>query len=176
MDSPFQGARKAEFSSPPPPLYIHYLPKGEIRSAWRSAEAPYSGPRRPRGAKKAGMIYQRKVEAWPGWTGVGGIELSPWFCFTDGSRERHYCQPDLLIFHKDLLIVGEIKIRWTADAWWQLRKLYLPVLSKVFPGRILAPLCVCRSFDPAVVFPEPAVLRGSIPECDPETFNVLLVP
>lgn len=178
MDSPFRAAGNSEagFSSPPPPLYIHYLPQGEIREAWRSAEPAYRGAPRGRGAKKAGRIYQRQVESWSGWTGAGGIELSPWFCFIDGSGKRHYCQPDLLVFHNSTIIITEIKLRWTCDAWWQLRKLYLPVLAKVFPNHSLVPLCVCRSYDPAVVCPEQVVIRGGVPECEAGTFNLLLVP
>lgn len=179
MDSPFRSARPAASlqSSPPPPLYVHYLPQGEVQSAWRSAEAPYSGRRRPRGAKRAGMVYQRRVEAWEGLGGVDSVECSPWFCFVDDSGGRHYCQPDLLLRRGDLLLVGEIKLRWTSDAWWQLRKLYLPVLAKVFPTLILVPVCFCRSYDPAIRVPDEIHLCKGVTEASrSEVMNIVLVP
>ena len=47
----------------------------------------------------------------------------------------------------------EVKIRHTADAWWQLHKLYKLVLQEVFPDKRIVCIEVCRTFDPAVVFP-----------------------
>lgn len=178
MDSPFRSARPAASlqSSPPPPLYVHYLPQGEVQNAWRSAEAPYSGRRRPRGAKRAGVVYQRRVEAWDGLASANSVECSPWFCFLDDSGGRHYCQPDLLVRVGDKLLVCEIKIRWTSDAWWQLRKLYLPVLTRALAGSVLVPVCICRSYDPSISIPDPVQICKSIQEAsDPGVLNIILV-
>lgn len=161
----------------PPPQYIHYLPQGSIQNAWRSAERPFAGTRSRRsGAQKAGLAYQKKVVKWAFETNHGfALEVSPWFAFTDDSDSRHYCQPDLLFISGLSILVAEVKLRWTADAWWQLRKLYLPVLAKVFPKQTLIPLCICKSFDPSVIVPEKINLHPDLYDCRPDCFNVVLV-
>lgn len=161
----------------PPPQYIKYLPQGEIREAWASAERPFAGARARRsGAQKAGLAFQKRVTQWA-FEGKyhGAISISPWFCFIDGSGSRHYCQPDLLFSDETTIVVCEVKLRWTADAWWQLRKLYLPVLAKVFPKQTLIPLCICKSFDPSVIVPEKINLHPDLYDCRPDCFNVVLV-
>lgn len=164
-------------AAPPPPQFIHYLPQGAVQNAWRSAERPFAGSRsRKSGAQKAGLAYQKKVVKWAFESNHGfALEVSPWFAFTDDSDSRHYCQPDLLFISGFSILVAEVKLRWTADAWWQLRKLYLPVLAKVFPKHDLRALCICKSFDPAVKFPEPIELHSALANCSHSSFNVVIL-
>ena len=58
-----------------------------------------------------------------------------WFLYYDKKKSRpNYCQPDGLFFlrkEKAILIV-EIKTTHMIKAWFQLRKLYQPVLEKAF--------------------------------------------
>jgi hypothetical protein len=106
----------------------------------------------------------------------GVVDLGPWFAFTDDSSIRHYCQPDFTCDLGERLVVGEIKLRWTSDAWWQLRRLYLPVLAAVYPGRTLLPVCVCRSYDPSVSIPDEVRLIHRLAEAaSPEILNVMVV-
>jgi hypothetical protein len=69
----------------------------------------------------------------------------------------------------NLLVICEIKVTFTSDAWWQLRKLYEPVVRLAMkPGR-MALLVMCKSFDPAVPFPEiPKALPQVREICSPE--------
>jgi hypothetical protein len=102
----------------------------------------------------------------------------PWFAFTDSSSRRHYCQPDFLLFDEanSFGVVVEVKTRWTDAAWWQLEKLYVPVLQRVFPHLSLLRLCICRSFDPSIPLPEGAVhFCSDLMDAKPSLFNVLVV-
>lgn len=177
IDSPFRKAMPvAALESPvPPPQYVRYVPKGEIRSAWRSPIAPFSSPRPRNFAKRQGLLYQRRIEAWARGLGLGDVEAGPWFAYLDDSSIRHYCQPDLLIHNGRKLFVVETKFRWTTDAWWQLQKIYVPVLRLVFPNSSLYSVCVCKSFDPAIVAPERVEIRENLASLDPAILNVLLV-
>lgn len=178
MESPF--ARRVESAAPPPPSYVRYIPQGTIHEAWRSAEIPHSGTSRFRSsaAQKAGSSYEKRVREWAYQHATSdSIEVSPWFCFVDDSHKRHYCQPDLLLVSPNRVVVVEVKLRWSLDAWWQLRHLYLPVLEVALrkPIESFVPLCICKSFDPAFPSPEPIALRTDLNVCTPSTLNVMLV-
>lgn len=137
-----------------------YLPQGAVSAAWKSMdEALFANakPRRSR-AQRAGLAYQRRVLARLAVVpGCGSFTPSPWYCFNDDSPRRHYCQPDFTFERDGAIVVGEIKYRWTSDAWWQLRKLYQPVVKTATRRRVQV-VCVCTGFDPAVRIPEPARL------------------
>ncbi len=48
----------------------------------------------------------------------------------------------------------EVKYQHTPDAWWQLRRLYAPLVEHIFPHYSVHLVEVCKWFDPAVPFPE----------------------
>lgn len=166
-------------ASPLPPTYIRYLPQGDIVDAWQ-CEDPYVGKRsRASGAQKAGLAYQRRVlDHLSVLVSGGALVPSPWYCYVDSGGARRYCQPDAIHEYDSSprALVCEIKLRWTADAWWQLRKLYLPVLSRAYlPSRLLIPLCICRSYDPSVAIPEAVNLIEDLEAASPDQFNVLVI-
>lgn len=178
IESPFtRNEAKRDSQALPPPTYVRYLPQGEISEACLSLEPPRSGPRRFSAAQRAGMAFQRRAEKWA-FSGSfsGKIVLGPWFYFVDASHSRHYCQPDILFDLGEVLVVCEVKLHWSVDAWWQLRKLYLPVLQKVYPEKVLIPLCVCKSFDPSIRAPEQIEIVADLFDCKPSVFNVILLP
>jgi len=83
---------------------------------------------------------------------------SPWVRFTNvEDANARWCQPDGLII--DLaageIVIVEMKYQHTADAWWQLEKLYKPVLRAMFPAGLWTLRCVevVKWFDPATAFP-----------------------
>ncbi len=87
---------------------------------------------------------------------------SPWLRFLSSGSGIRYCQPDGLLVdveHGTVTIV-EIKYQHTSDAWWQLRKLYEPVLRTLFPTHLweIRVLEVVKWYDKAVSYPEPTVL------------------
>lgn len=163
---------------PPPPAYLK-LPCGEITAAQRHlGGSPHAQKRsRSSGAQKAGLAYQRRVgEVLTVARPPSDLDCGPWFWYVDSSGRRSYCQPDFLLhLASGKLAVVEVKIRWTSDAWWQLRKLYLPVLQRVFPGRALLPLVICRSYDPSVRIAEEVSLIEGWEELSASSFSVMVL-
>lgn len=167
---------------PPPPAYLR-LPPSEILWAHRALETPHAD-KRPRRtpAQRAGLAYQRKVEEYLTVSrGGGSLDIGPWYVYACADRVRRYCQPDVLISRSGgaeggvSVVVCEIKLRWTPDAWWQLRKLYLPVLRAAEGAATLIPLVICRSFDPALPKGEPVRLAEGPEDLVPDAFNVLVL-
>jgi hypothetical protein len=152
-----------------------FRPAGEVLAA-RLSESPLRSIKNPgtaTAAQRAGKRYEKKVltavsKLFPH---VGPKSLlppspvlsevvhalpSPWIAFTarrDRSAERH-CQPDLLLIGEREILVCEIKLAHTVDAYWQLRHLYGPVVAKLFPSHTLRLVEITRSFDPVVRFGE----------------------
>lgn len=88
----------------------------------------------------------------------------PWFSFLSASQRR-WCQPDGLYIDPFAghILVCEIKYQHTPDSWWQLRRLYLPVLAAAFPPPAWRISCleIVRWLDPSVEYPEPILLVRS---------------
>lgn len=104
----------------------------DLRSAKLLGERPACIPiGRPRGAKAAGMRFQRAVGAALEVKLGHQVLLGPWFEYLDGSVRR-YCQPDFIIYrpaHADF-VVAEAKLTWNFEAYEQLWRLYVPVVRQ----------------------------------------------
>ena len=106
----------------------------------RPASIPQS---RPRGAKAAGLRYERALaKALP------AAAHGQWFEYRDRTG-RHFCQPDLLLDLGSHLVVLEVKYTWTLVGHLQFSQLYRPVLAAALPGKRVVGLQVCK-----VVLPE----------------------
>lgn len=71
--------------------------------------------------------------------------------------------PDGLLRINTTLVVIEVKLTHTERAWWQLNRLYVPLLRHlVVPGTRIAAVEICRSYDPDVRFPSPSRLVTSL--------------
>lgn len=159
--SPLSGASTGSVQVPPPPGFkpIHYPIIGVVECD------PRTLPDGNTAAQKSGLRYERKAhEHFKSLFPANYLE-SPVLSFTDDAGGR-YCIPDgVLCFSKPKRIfVLEFKFQHMPEAWWQLRELYQPVIEKWRPEWQLSVIEVCRSFDPAVPFPEPPVLIHSISE------------
>lgn len=105
-------------------------------------------------AQKSGKKYEAKVveymqERW----GDAAIEVGPWLTFSDESKTRRWCQPDILVANETGAMIFEVKSQHTPNSWFQLRQLYEPVVSHLLG--VETRVCeVCPSYDPAVPFPE----------------------
>jgi hypothetical protein len=115
-------------------------------------------------AQNAGLRYEAKV--------LGRLNLE-WETFLPQVPFRftsdfvsELCILDGIIFRPPAreLILVEVKSRHTADAWFQLRYLYHPVVSVAFPGWGIRLLEICKSYEPGVQLPEPYALHRSIGE------------
>lgn len=129
---------------------------------------PIPQPKRRRnGRRGAGQKYEQDVHAYLHSLYGNAYIPSLWFEFRENGRYRtRFCQTDGILFdlYNRRLTIVEVKLQHTVDAWWQLRHLYLPVLTKVFPPDLweYAIVEVVRWYDKAVAFPEPVKLVGDI--------------
>jgi hypothetical protein len=125
----------------------------------RSAEALERGPfsSTPKGktpAQKAGLAYEAKVHEHLQDTFAESYRASQWYSYIDGKGARRFCQPDGVLHLGSMAVIFEVKIRFTADAWWQLRRLYSSVVLCALKPKLLGLCLVTRSYDPSVPFPE----------------------
>jgi len=106
-----------------------------------------------------------------------GYVPSPWFRFRTLADPRpRWCQPDGLHFdfERGRIVIVEVKLQHTIDAWWQLEHLYLPVVQFAFPVPEweLAVCEVTKWYDPATAFPVRPVLCRDILRAKREDFSV----
>lgn len=82
------------------------------------------------------------------------------FAFRTEYQPKAVCIPDGLLVRKDEVLVVEVKLRRTIDAWFQLRKLYAPVVERSFQKSVRC-LVIEKFPDPDVRFPEPVQVVNS---------------
>lgn len=107
-------------------------------------------------AQKAGLRYERKV--LDVLSSVYGRDFlpSPSILYED-SGGLHRAIPDglLILPHLRRVIIVEVKLAHTERAWWQLFRLYSPLIVALYPGYTTRAVEICRSYDPAVTLPGP---------------------
>lgn len=145
-----QGPNRAELAPP-----LGFRAAMGVRSAWLVGEGPFgTTPRRgSTAARRAGLRYEKAVLEHLCARLGDGFRPSPWFKFTTSGGMR-YCQPDGLLCCANEVTIFECKYTFTAEAWWQLRQLYEPVVRAALRPARISHVVVCRRFDPAVAFPE----------------------
>lgn len=92
------------------------------------------------------------------------MQAQPWLEFTD-LHGRRLCQPDALAAQASFagssepeVLIFEIKLGHNIMAYWQLRRLYQPVISILYPDCKIRVCEIVKSFDPAVPWPEEVAL------------------
>src|SRR5215207_3219358 len=90
-------------------------------------------PQRGKGTKALGLAYEKKVgkllaKHWP-----GRLRSGVWFEFLD-DRPR-WCQVDHFVVLPNQILLVECKLAEKASAWSQMRDLYAPILSRLYPNR-----------------------------------------
>lgn len=106
---------------------------------------------RPRGAKAAGLRYERALAA-----ALPGAKHGQWFEFEDLAG-RGYCQVDLLLdsgLRKDSLgrvklLILESKYTWTFEGHQQIEGLYRPVVERAYGCSVLG-IVVAKRLIPGV--------------------------
>lgn len=104
-------------------------------------------------AQKEGLRYEQRVHDVL--TAIYGIDYrpAPAILFEDRSGLRRAI-PDGILRIGPVCVIVEIKLSHTERAWWQLNRLYAPLLSAlVVPGTPIRCVEICRSYDPEVQFP-----------------------
>lgn len=136
-----------------------------VRHAWLSGGGPFGRTPSLRGksaAQKAGIRYERKVQKELAHELGEAFQSSVWFKYDDASGP-HWCQVDGLWQRGGKeVVIFEIKSRFTSDGWFQLRRLYEPVVRKALYPSALRHVLICRSFDPVAAFPEDFILIESL--------------
>jgi hypothetical protein len=115
-------------------------------------------------AQKAGLRYEAKAQLYLRNQLADYVE-APIVTFVDsavGSGRR--VVPDGVVFRGRTIWIFEIKSQHTHAAWWQLRRLYEPVLWQLPGVEVVNCVEMTRSYDPAAGFPEPIELCYSLPE------------
>jgi hypothetical protein len=102
---------------------------------------------------KRGLRYERKVLHSLGLRyGCGCAPQLPFFFQTCSKRGRAIVDALVLLPGRRALVV-ECKAQFSADAWYQLHKFYLPIVSDALRGWTCRGLVVTASFDPWVKVP-----------------------
>lgn len=159
----------ASEDTPIPPSYFR-----EARNVTRVHTIQYTpNGKKSTPAQEAGNKYEAR------WHSAANVLWGPsyvhfedrQFSFQCDSGWR-VCRPDGILFVGQRAFVFEVKIRHTADAWWQLHHLYLPVLRVYDPRYRYIPVEVSKNFDPDVRFPGTTTpvdmggLEGPLPAVD----------
>lgn len=120
--------------------------------------------RRLSAAKKRGITYENKVHKWLLEKYPDQYVPSPWIQFCAPNSRPEWAQPDGLLIdvRAGTIVIVEMKHSHTVTAWWQLRRKYQPLIRHLFGEDWSIHVCeITRWLDPALVFPEEIVLRGS---------------
>lgn len=133
-----------------------FRPAENVRSVVMAKHAPSFARKGSRkGAKGAGVRYEERVQQVLLTDYYSSYLPSPWLRFVDDHGVR-WCQPDGLIIDVSggRITIVEMKTSHTGEAWWQLHKLYLPVVRELF-GADFEYRCleVVRYYDPTTLFP-----------------------
>lgn len=103
-------------------------------------------------AQKAGLRYEAKVHRYMEEHFGEAYRASPLIRFQDDNGVRQ-CIPDGLLQVRGRVVIFEVKHQHMPEAWWQLKRLYQPVVEALFPAVPVHVVEVCRSYDPSTPFP-----------------------
>lgn len=139
---------------PPPPRFraLQGTPRNVTVHPGKLADVPTGTA-----AQRAGLRYEAKVQQQLFIRLGYNYEISPFIHFTDDSGART-CIPDGIYRSSGTrardryFIIFEIKSQHMPEAWWQLERLYRPLLEHHSQFKVFC--CeICRSYDPAMPFP-----------------------
>lgn len=124
-------------------------------------------------SQKAGIAYEEKIHDVLSAIYSTDYRATPSILFNDSWKLRRAI-PDGLLRIGSTLVVIEVKLSHTEKAWWQLRCLYGPLCAAlVVPGTPIQYVEICRSYDPAVQFPEPHDVITSLHKLPKDRVGVL---
>jgi hypothetical protein len=134
--------------------------------------------RRYHGAKGRGKAYEKRGLEYLA-NRYGAFFLPhPWFAYEEtGSSKTLWAQPDGLLFNipKGRVTIFELKLKHTADAWWQLRKKYEPLLHTWLEGHYHIEVCeMVQWYDGTAEFPENVLLTPEPQDLTKGTLGVFI--
>ncbi len=105
-------------------------------------------PGKSSAAARKGLSYEAKVGRFLAGLAaareIAGLRAHPWINFEDTNGFGR-AQPDYIFWQKTKLLVCEVKLSETDDAWRQLEKLYVPLLERIFPESQVVPVQVVHN-------------------------------
>jgi hypothetical protein len=107
-------------------------------------------------AQRAGRAYEQRVHDVLGAIYGEHYRSHPAMLYEDANGLRRAI-PDGLLRTEGGHILVEVKYSHCELAWWQLNKLYAPLLGRILRGPIVC-VEICRSYDPGVAFPAHALV------------------
>lgn len=148
-----------------------FFPVGTVTWAqFAPAEPAYiaQNKKKVKGSRAAGLAYERKAKVMLETCFFSLISplspppeasllLGPWISYKTAKSSRIcYCQPDVLLVNSEekKLTIYEIKLQHCTFAWWQVRKLYEPILRKIYPNFTISAMEIVKWLDPHIPFPE----------------------
>jgi len=162
----------------PPPR--NFQPAGDVAWAKFSAYTPPFAQKKQRRsfAQAQGVRYERQVQLSLAAFSPFYV-ASPWIKYTRrGQGKFFWAQPDGLLVDPlfGVITVVEVKHSHTPDAWWGVRQLYIPLLSRIFPRHqwTFRAIEVVKWYDVATAFPEPHRIVRSILDAPVSGFGVVI--
>lgn len=133
--------------------------RGEVyRAQLALGPPPFITRTKSSGAKAAGQRYERRVQEHLAKSFPNTYVIAPWIRYLPHPAARWYwCQPDGLFIDllAGLITIVEVKLSHCPEAWWQVRRLYGPVVQRLFgPDFEYAAVEIVRWYDPHTSFPE----------------------
>lgn len=122
---------------------------------WEKAAPEKSSLRGFTPGQKAGLRYERQVTGWLYSKFSLFLDHLGFRFVADGNAGIAIPDGVLLVPQKNLLVLIEVKIRHTDEAWRQLSRFYLPIVRKAFPGLTIRSLEVVKNFEPNIKLPVP---------------------
>lgn len=138
---------------PPPPFFRP--PLGELRNvnvSWQDYERATGNS----AAKVAGLRFEARVQRALG-KRFQGYMPAPRVEFRDDSGYR-VVRPDGLLPLRNRAVLFEIKHTHMPEAWWQLERLYRPLVEHWVAPIPVQVIEIVRTFDPQMPFPCPVEL------------------
>ncbi len=102
--------------------------------------------------QKAGLRYEQKALNYLYQFDLF-LDHLPFNFFADGCGGKAIPDGVLLVPRMRELVVVEIKLRHTTEAWFQLNRFYIPIVRKAFPQLKVISCELVRSYDPGVTLP-----------------------
>jgi hypothetical protein len=138
----------------------NYRAVGTIRWAKMLAEQPsFIRTNKTTGARARGVSYEGKAlqmlsRRYADLDVLAEFKPGPWFEYVDETG-RHWCQPDAFAILPDGGgIIYECKYQHSAEAWFQIWRLYEPVLRFLYPKISWQGMEICKWFEPSLPWPE----------------------
>lgn len=136
---------------------------GEVLDAYVAFRQEPRAAKPKQAAAKLGLRFEKKVLRTL--EGQFGSRFGSHICFsfTSLTEPGRFAIPDALLLSgcRSTLLVCEVKLTHSGDAYHQLHKFYLPIIRKALPCLRIVGLEIVHYYDPRVLLPHQKALVAS---------------